>query len=70
MGIRPHKGSPSIVYGIRRVDLDADKGQARKPTRGQLQQLCYARVLLFHRIGYLPMEREEAMLFFRQLCQR
>ena len=33
----------------------------------QLQQLSYARVLILDEIGYLPMNREEASLFFRLL---
>ncbi|EHX81682.1 hypothetical protein ECDEC13E_5061, partial [Escherichia coli DEC13E] len=33
----------------------------------QLQQLGYARVLILDEIGYLPMTREEASLFFRLL---
>ncbi|EPQ7574459.1 ATP-binding protein, partial [Escherichia coli] len=33
----------------------------------QLQQLSYAQVLILDEIGYLPMNREEASLFFRLL---
>ncbi len=36
----------------------------------QLQQLGYARVLILDEIGYLPMTREEASLFFRLLNRR
>ncbi|OFC60607.1 ATP-binding protein, partial [Candidatus Erwinia dacicola] len=36
----------------------------------QLQQLSYARVLILNEIGYLPMNREEASLFFRLLNRR
>lgn len=36
----------------------------------QLQQLSYARVLVLDEIGYLPMNREEASLFFRLLNRR
>lgn len=36
----------------------------------QLQQLSYARVLILDEIGYLPMNREEASLFFRLLNLR
>lgn len=36
----------------------------------QLQQLGYARVLILDEIGYLPMTREEASLFFRLLNLR
>ncbi|QZY97685.1 IS21-like element helper ATPase IstB [Pantoea dispersa] len=36
----------------------------------QIQQLGYARVLILDEIGYLPMTREEASLFFRLLNRR
>lgn len=36
----------------------------------QLQQLSYVRVLLLDEIGYLPMTRDEANLFFRLLNRR
>ncbi|EAQ0500221.1 AAA family ATPase [Salmonella enterica] len=36
----------------------------------QLQQLGYARELILDEIGYLPMTREEASLFFRLLKRR
>jgi len=36
----------------------------------QLQQLVYPRVLILDEMGYLPMNREEASLFFRLLCRR
>lgn len=35
-----------------------------------LQQLTYPRVLILDEIGYLPMSREEASLFFRLLARR
>ena len=36
----------------------------------QLQQFVYPKVLLLDEMGYLPMNREEASLFFRLLCRR
>ena len=36
----------------------------------QLQLLVYPKVLILDEIGYLPMNREEASLFFRLLCRR
>lgn len=36
----------------------------------QLQQLTYPRVLILDEIGYLPMTREEASLFFRLVNRR
>lgn len=36
----------------------------------QLQQLLYPKVLVIDEMGYLPLNREEAGLFFRLLCRR
>lgn len=36
----------------------------------QLQQFTYPKVLVLDEMGYLPMNREEASLFFRLLCRR
>lgn len=36
----------------------------------QLQMLLYPKVLILDEMGYLPMNREEASLFFRLLCRR
>jgi DNA replication protein DnaC len=36
----------------------------------QLQQFAYARVLIIDEMGYLPMSRDEAGLFFRLLTRR
>jgi DNA replication protein DnaC len=36
----------------------------------QLQLLVYPKVLILDEMGYLPMSREEASLFFRLLCRR
>lgn len=36
----------------------------------QLQQLTYPKVLILDEIGYLPMTREEASLFFRMINRR
>ena len=35
-----------------------------------LQQLAYPRVLILDELGYLPLTREEASLFFRLLVRR
>lgn len=36
----------------------------------QLQLLIYPKILILDEMGYLPMNREEASLFFRLLCRR
>lgn len=46
------------------------RGNKEDRLRRQLKQLLYPRVLILDEIGYLPMNREEANLFFRLLCRR
>ena len=74
----------AIALGVKAVDaghrvlfmpldrLIATLMKAKQENRleRQLQQLSYARVLILDEIGYLPMNREEANLFFRLLNRR
>ncbi len=46
------------------------KAQMEQRVEKQLQQLVYPRVLIIDEMGYLPMSREEAGLFFRLLTRR
>ncbi|MGH4333361.1 ATP-binding protein, partial [Klebsiella pneumoniae] len=50
--------------------LSRIKAKQENRLERQLQQLSYARVLILDEIGYLPMNREEASLFFRLLNRR
>lgn len=46
------------------------RGKKEDRLARQLKELLYPRVLILDEIGYLPMNREEANLFFRLLCRR
>lgn len=46
------------------------RAQAENRLDRQMQQLVYPRVLIVDEIGYLPMTREEASLFFRLITRR
>ena len=46
------------------------RSQAENRLERQLQQLTYPRVLILDEIGYLPMSRQEASLFFRLITRR
>ncbi len=46
------------------------RAQVENRLERMLQQLVYPRLLILDEIGYLPMSREEASLFFRLLCRR
>jgi len=47
-----------------------NRARAENRLDRQLQQLVYPRVLILDEMGYLPMNREEAGLFFRLLTRR
>jgi DNA replication protein DnaC len=46
------------------------RAQAENRLERQLQQLTYPKVLVLDEIGYLPMSRQEASLFFRLVTRR
>jgi len=46
------------------------RARTENRTERQLQQFVYPRVLIIDEMGYLPMNREEAALFFRVLTRR
>jgi DNA replication protein DnaC len=46
------------------------RARMEKRVERQLQQFAYARVLIIDEMGYLPMSRDEAGLFFRLLTRR
>ena len=46
------------------------RGKRENRLGRQLKELFYPKVLIIDEIGYLPMNREEANLFFRLLCRR
>lgn len=46
------------------------RAQLENRLERQLQQLCYPKVLVLDEMGYLPMNREEASLFFRLITRR
>ena len=46
------------------------KAQAEQRLDKVLQQLCYPKVLILDEMGYLPMHRDEASLFFRLVTRR
>ncbi len=46
------------------------RAQSENRLERQLQQLTYPKVLVIDEMGYLPMNREEASLFFRLITRR
>ena len=46
------------------------RAQQENRLERQLQQLTYPKVLILDEIGYLPLSREDASLFFRLVARR
>ena len=70
-------GYQAVEAGHRVLFLSVDellsklrKAQAEQRLDKALQQLCYPKVLILDEMGYLPMNREEASLFFRLVTRR
>jgi DNA replication protein DnaC len=71
LGVRAVEAGHSVLF----LTLEALMGRlvrARHENRLEriLQQLAYPRVLILDELGYLPLTREEASLFFRLLVRR
>ena len=59
-----------LFIPLDRLSATLMKAKQENRLERQLQQLSYARMLILDEIGYLPMNREEASLFFWQLNRR
>ena len=63
-------GHRVLIMPLDKLIATLMKAKQENRLEKQLQQLGYARVLILDEIGYLPMTREEASLFFRLLNRR
>lgn len=71
LGVKAATASHRLLFmPLDRLISALIKAKQENRLERQLQQLCYARVLILDEIGYLPMNREEASLFFRLLSRR
>jgi DNA replication protein DnaC len=71
LGIKAaEKGHRVLFMPLDRLCSTLIKAKQENRLERQLQQFCYARLLIIDEIGYLPMSREEASLFFRLLSRR
>lgn len=71
LGIKAIEAGHRVVF----MTLDTVIGRLKRAYQEnrldrQLQQLTYPKVLILDEIGYLPMTREEASLFFRLIVRR
>ena len=70
-GAQSHRGRlPRAVHHRRAHDRGADQGGARRKARRQAQGVHRPRLLIIDEIGYLPIERQGANLFFQLISRR
>lgn len=71
LGVKAADASHRVLFmPLYRLVATLMKAKLENRLERQLQQLSYSRVLILDEIGYLPMNREEASLFFRLLNRR
>jgi len=71
LGVRAVEAGHKVLF-LSLESMISKLSKARRENRieRQLQQLVYPKVLIIDEMGYLPMNREEAGLFFRLLTRR
>lgn len=63
-------GHRVVFMSLEKLMTTLKKAQQENRLERQMQQLMYPRLLVLDEIGYLPMSREEASLFFRLVTRR
>jgi DNA replication protein DnaC len=71
LGVKAAEAGHRLLFqNLEQVMTKLKRAQQENRLERQLQQLCYPKVLILDEIGYLPMSREEASLFFRLVARR
>ena len=71
LGIKAIEAGHRVLFlSLEALLIRLSRAKRENRLERQLQQLVYPRVLILDEMGYLPMSREEASLFFRLLCRR
>jgi DNA replication protein DnaC len=71
LGVKAAEAGHRLLFqNLEQVMTKLKRAQQENRLERQLQQLCYPKVLILDEIGYLPMNREEASLFFRLVARR
>lgn len=69
LGVKAAEAGHRVLFlTLEEVMNRLKRAQQEKRLERQLQQLTYPKVLIVDEIGYLPLERQEASLFFRLGC--
>ena len=63
-------GHRVLFMTLERLSTVLKRAQQENRLERQMQQLTYPKLLVLDEIGYLPMSREEASLFFRLITRR
>ncbi|MBW7655838.1 IS21-like element helper ATPase IstB [Hydrogenophilus thermoluteolus] len=71
LGVKAAEAGHRVLFlTLEEVMNRLKRAQQEKRLERQLQQLTYPKVLIVDEIGYLPLERQEASLFFRLVARR
>jgi len=71
LGVKAAEAGHRVLFlSLESLITRLKRAQRENRVDKQLQQLCYPKVLIIDEMGYLPMTREEAGLFFRLLTRR
>jgi len=71
LGVKAIEGGHKVLFfTLESLITRLSRGKKENRLERQLQHLAYPKVLILDEMGYLPMNREEASIFFRLLCRR
>lgn len=71
LGVKAVEAGHRVLFlTVEKLMTSLTKAQQENRLERQLQQLVYPKLLILDEIGYLPMSRNEASLFFRLLTRR
>jgi DNA replication protein DnaC len=71
LGVKAAEGGHRVLFlTLENLITKLKKAQQENRLERQLQQLVYPKVLVIDEIGYLPLNRQEASLFFRLITRR
>ncbi|MCL4310284.1 MAG: IS21-like element helper ATPase IstB [Actinobacteria bacterium] len=71
LGVKAVEAGHRVLFlTLENLIMRLARARAENRLERQLQQLTYPKVLILDEMGYLPMSREDASLFFRLLSRR
>lgn len=71
LGVKAAEAGHRVLFlSLEQMMVKLKKAQLENRLDRQLQQLTYPKVLIIDEVGYLPLDRDEASLFFRLITRR